>query len=211
MKEMSKAKIIYKKSENYILSERNILNKMSHPFIVNMYYSFQNQDNLYLVLDLMTGGDLRYHLTRLKRVSEIEGKFLVSNIILALEYIHINKIVHRDIKPENLVMDQKGYIHLTDFGIAKVIENNYIKENNSSGTPGYVAPEILCGNEYNFSVDYFALGIVTYELITGERPYTGSNKLEIKEKMISKQIQLKKINLPIGWSLESLDFVNKID
>ena len=210
MKEMSKAKIIYKKSENYIISERNILNKMSHPFIVNMYYSFQNQDNLYLVLDLMTGGDLRYHLTRLKRVSEIEGKFLISNIILALEYIHINKIVHRDIKPENLVMDQKGYIHLTDFGIAKKIENNYIKENNSSGTPGYVAPEILCGNEYNFSVDYFALGIVTYELITGERPYTGSNKLEIKEKMISKQIQLKKINLPIGWSLESLDFVNKL-
>ena len=211
MKEMSKAKIIYKNSGKSVIMERNILNQMYHPFIVNMYYSFQDNESLYLVLDLMNGGDLRYHLNKYGRISEFETKFIVCCIILSLEYIHSNRIIHKDLKPENLIFDQEGYIHLTDFGISKKIpENlNYIKDNDTSGTPGYTAPEILCNQNYNFSSDYFGLGIISYECMIGNRPYKGNNKKEIKESILSKQIQIKKFDIPIGWSNDAVDFINK--
>ena len=212
MKEMSKAKIIYKNSGKSVIMERNILNQMYHPFIVNMYYSFQDNESLYLVLDLMNGGDLRYHLNKYGRISEFETKFIVCCIILSLEYIHSNRIIHKDLKPENLIFDQEGYIHLTDFGISKKIpENlNYIKDNDTSGTPGYTAPEILCNQNYNFSSDYFGLGIISYECMIGNRPYKGNNKKEIKESILSKQIQIKKFDIPIGWSNDAVDFINQL-
>src|SRR5690606_33221553 len=88
-------------------------------FIVNMQYAFQDYENLYLVMDLLTGGDLRYHVSKHKRFSEEQTKFFVCCILLGLEYLHVNNILHRDIKPENLVLDDKGYVRITDFGIAK--------------------------------------------------------------------------------------------
>ena len=212
MKEMSKLKILYKKSGKSVLLERNLLSQMCHPFIVNMYYSFQDNESLYLVLDLMNGGDLRYHLNKFGRISEIECKFIICCIILALEYIHSNKIIHKDLKPENLIFDQEGYIHLTDFGISKKLNDNldFIKDNDTSGTPGYIAPEILCNQNYNFSSDFFSLGIIAYECMIGNRPYKGNNKKEIKEMILSKQIQIKKFDVPIGWSNEAVDFINKL-
>ena len=111
LKEMSKVKIIDRKSESSILSERHLLAQLHHPFIVNMFYSFQDRDNLYLLMDLLTGGDLRYHLCRHKKFTEDQSKFFISNLILALEYIHQNKIIHRDIKPENLVLYKNGVIY----------------------------------------------------------------------------------------------------
>ena len=211
MKEMSKAKIIYKNSGKSVLMERKILSQMYHPFIVNMYYSFQDNESLYLVLDLMNGGDLRYHLNKFGRISEFETKFIVCCIILSLEYIHSNRIIHKDLKPENLIFDQEGYIHLSDFGISKKIPENldYIKDNDTSGTPGYTAPEILCNQNYNFSSDYFSLGIICYECMIGNRPYKGNNKKEVKENILSKQIQIKKFDIPIGWSNDAVDFINK--
>ena len=208
---MSKAKIIYKNSGKSVIMERNILNQMYHPFIVNMYYSFQDNESLYLVLDLMNGGDLRYHLNKYGRISEFETKFIVCCIILSLEYIHSNRIIHKDLKPENLIFDQEGYIHLSDFGISKKIPENldYIKDNDTSGTPGYTAPEILCNQNYNFSSDYFSLGIICYECMIGNRPYKGNNKKEVKENILSKQIQIKKFDIPIGWSNDAVDFINK--
>ena len=107
---MSKVKIIDKKSEKCIKAEREFLSKLHHPFIVNMICAFQDYENLYLVMDLLTGGDLRYHYCRIRRFTEEETKFFTSCLLLGLEYIHSNNIIHRDIKPENLVCDQNGYI-----------------------------------------------------------------------------------------------------
>ena len=132
-----------------------------------MICSFQDFENLYLIMELYLGGDLRYHLNRNKHFSEEQSKFLISNIILGLEYIHEKKILHRDIKPENLVFDNKGYLHITDFGIAKVYHENNSKE--TSGTPGYMSPEVMCSINHNFSVDFFALGVILFELIFGKR------------------------------------------
>lgn len=108
LKEMSKAKIVEKKSQNSVKYERELLSKIRHPFIVNMIFCFQDRENLYLVMDLLNGGDLRYHVSRHKRFSEDQTKFFVGCILLALDYLHTNNILHRDIKPENLVLDEKG-------------------------------------------------------------------------------------------------------
>ena len=105
MKEMSKTKIIDKRSEKSVKAERDLLEMMHHPFIINMHFCFQDNDFLYIGMDLLTGGDLRYHLVRRRKFNEEETKFFIACIILSLEYIHTNNIIHRDLKPENLVMD----------------------------------------------------------------------------------------------------------
>ena len=208
MKEMSKLKIIDKKSTASILSERDFLSKMSHPFIINMYFSFQDKDNLYLVMNLLLGGDLRYHICIKRIFSEDQAKFFISCIILGLEFFHTNGIIHRDIKPENLILDENGYMKITDLGIAKKKEN--IDNNDTSGTPGYMAPEVMCGQKHSYVADYFALGIIGYELMNGRRPYLGKSRKEIKNKIMAKQILIKKENVPEGWTLEAADCINKL-
>ena len=122
LKEMSKVRIIDRRSEKSIKGERDFLSILRHPFIVNMNCAFQDYENLYLVMDLLTGGDLRYHICRIRKFTEEETKFFISCLLLGLEYIHNNNIIHRDIKPENLVLEEEGYARLTDFGIAKKIK-----------------------------------------------------------------------------------------
>ena len=162
LKEMSKLKIIEKKSENSINYEREILSKLNNPFIINMYYAFQDNDNLYLVMDYLKGGDLRFHLTRHIHFSEEQSRFFICNVLVALEYIHSQDIIHRDIKPENLVLDENGYARITDFGIAKKNSEKNKMKGDTSGTPGYMAPEIMRGIVHSFEVDFFAVGIVAY-------------------------------------------------
>ena len=210
MKEMSKKKIIDKRSESSIKAERDLLSKMFHPFIVNMHYAFQDSDNLYLVMDYLTGGDFRYHLCLHGTFNEEQSKFICACIILALEYIHSNNIIHRDLKPENLVLNSNGYAKLTDFGIAKVYHKGIDNSQDTSGTPGYMSPEVLCCSSHTFSVDYYALGIIAFEIMLRTRPYLGKSRREIKEKVMAKQIQITKKSLPPGWSKESADFVNRL-
>ena len=205
---MSKVKIIDKKSERSIKYERELLSKLNHPFIVNMYYAFQDYDNLYLVMDLLSGGDLRYHICRHRKFSEEQTRFFISNIILGLEYIHSKNIIHRDIKPENLVMDEKGYLRITDFGIAKIYNSKNSHE--TSGTPGYMSPEVMLSQNHTKAVDYFALGVIGYECMMGKRPYVGKSRKEIKEQMMTFQAQIKKEDIPNGWSSDGVDFINKL-
>jgi serine/threonine protein kinase len=103
-----------------------------------------------------------------------------------LEYLHLNGVIHRDIKPENLVMDSRGYVKITDFGIARI----QIPENahETSGTPGYMAPEVICRKNHNFAVDYFALGVIAYEFMMGKRPYLGRGRKEIRDAMLARQV-----------------------
>ena len=208
LKEMSKLKVLDKKSEKSINSEREFLSKLHNPFIVNMHYAFQDIENLYLVMDLMPGGDLRFHISRHKRFSEEQTRFFICGIIIALEYIHSNNVIHRDIKPENLVLDENGYVRLTDFGIAK--ENLPDNKSETSGTPGYMSPEVMKALNHSFPVDFFALGVIGYEFMKGERPYVGKNRKEIKEQILAKQAELKNEDIAEGWSKESADFINKL-
>ena len=208
LKEMSKMKIIDRRSELSIMSERALLSKLNNPFIVNMYFTFQDFSNLYLVMDLLTGGDLRYHIAKKKRFSERETKFFIANMLLALEYIHSKNIIHRDIKPENLVLELNGYLRITDFGVAKINEKDNSSE--TSGTPGYMAPEVILVQNHSFPSDFFALGVIGYEFMLGYRPYLGGSRKEIKELIIYKQARLDEGDIPYSWSLEAGDFINKL-
>jgi protein kinase A len=142
MKEMSKARILAKRSVNSVMNEKKLLTMLKHPFLVNMQSAFQDNTTLFLAMDIMPGGDLRFHIGRQKRFSEAQTKFFVACIVTGLEFIHINGIIHRDIKPENLVLDNRGYVRITDFGIARMQTPENKME--TSGTPGYMAPEVMC-------------------------------------------------------------------
>ncbi len=205
---MSKLKIIDKKSEKSIKYERELLSHLKHPFIINMYYAFQDNKNLYLVMDFLSGGDLRYHICKNRKFTEEQTKFFLCNIILGLEYIHNKRVIHRDIKPENLILDENGYIRITDFGISKIFSNSNYKE--TSGTPGYMSPEVIQCQNHTKAVDYFALGIIGYELMFGRRPYLGKSRIEIKEKMMVKEMISKNREFPVNCSKESKEFISKL-
>ena len=202
-------KILDCKNLKNIKNERDLLSKLNHPFIVNLHFSFQNTNYLYLILDLYTGGDLRYHLFHRNHFDEIQTKFIISNIILGLEYCHTNLIIHRDIKPENIILDNNGYAHITDFGIAMQQSKNATQV---SGTPAYMAPEALYGKTQTIVSDYYSLGVLTFELIFGVKPYNGKNREEIKEKVKNKEIILDKKSKLIKQNLtnECLNFIGKL-
>jgi serine/threonine protein kinase len=206
LKEMSKAKVIDRRSEISIMSERNLLSKLHHSFIVNMYFAFQDFYNLYLVMDLLTGGDLRFHIAHKKIFTEDQTKFFIANMLLALDYIHSQNIIHRDIKPENLVLEKNGYLRITDFGVAKINEKDNSSE--TSGTPGYMAPEVILVQNHGPPSDFFALGVIGYEFMLGYRPYLGRGRKEIKNLIISKQAKISREELPDDWSENSRDFIN---
>ena len=210
MKEMSKVKVLFKKSEVSIKNERTLLSKMFHPFIINMHYSFQDDDNLYLVMDYLSGGDLRYQYCLDKDFNEEQAKFFICCILLSLEYIHSNNILHRDIKPENLVFDGNGYLKLTDFGIAKIYNKNIDNSRDNSGTLGYMAPEVLFNYKQDYRCDYYAVGIVGYELMAHQRPYNFKSRKEALEKILKKEAKIARKFLRFGWSLNYMDFINNL-
>ena len=191
-----------------MLNERRLLSIIKHPFIVNMISAFQDRDNLYLTMDLMTGGDMRYHIWKRRVFTESEARFYIACILTGLEYLHVHRVIHRDIKPENLVMDERGYIRITDFGIARVLSGD--NSDDTSGTPGYMAPEVMCRMNHSVAVDYFALGVILHEFMLRARPYNGKNRKDVKEQIFARQILVRKQDLPPGWSMEAADFVNKL-
>jgi len=129
-------------------------------------------------------------------------------MIVGLEYMHNENVIHRDIKPENIVMEDNGYLRITDMGIARILKTD--NSSDTSGTPGYMAPEVMCRQPHGSAVDYFALGVIGYEFMMGRRPYVGRTRKEIRDMLFSKQVSIKKHELPEGWSLEAADFVNKL-
>ena len=206
MKQMYKVEIIDKKSEKDILIELSLLSRIHHPFIVNIHFAFQDSDYLYLISDYFPQGDFRYQLINNKYYSEIQIKFIISNILLSLEYIHTNNIIHRDIKPENVLIDEKGYLAITDFGIARFKQKNNSKE--KSGTPGYMAPEVMFIQNHSFAVDYYALGVIGYELMFGKRPYINVERKALKQEIFAKEVQISKRQLPKNFSIECMNFIN---
>ena len=190
------------------MNEKNLLSQLNNEFIVNMINSFQDNDNLYLVMDLLLGGDLRYHLTKGIKFNEKQLQFILACTIQGLEYLHENKILHKDIKPENLVFDSNGYIHITDLGISKIYKPANASEN--SGTPVYMAPEVLFNKNHDYSVDFYALGVVGYEIIMGKRPFVGCEKRELRSEILSKQPKIEENEIPEGWSDKIIDFINQL-
>ena len=181
-----------------------------------MECSFQDDENVYIVYEYMSGGDLQEQLKKEGKFSEEQTsmyaynviEFFVACIMMSLEYIHLKGIVHRDIKPANLMFDDRNYLRLGDFGISEYTKD--ITTASTSGTVAYMAPEVICGQMHGITSDYYSLGVVCYQCMLGKLPYNGKNRKEVRENILSNQIQIKKDEIPEDWSLEAADFINRL-
>ncbi|XVE90950.1 hypothetical protein DITRI_Ditri20bG0116800 [Diplodiscus trichospermus] len=189
MKVMRKDKIMEKNHAEYMKSERDILTKVDHPFIVQLRYSFQTKYRLYLVLDFVNGGHLFFQLYRQGLFREDLARVYTAEIVSAVSHLHANGIMHRDLKPENILLDVDGHVMLTDFGLAKEFDEN-TRSNSMCGTLEYMSPEIILGKGHDKAADWWSVGILLYEMLTGKPPFTGGNRQKIQEKIIKDKIKL---------------------
>jgi RAC serine/threonine-protein kinase len=190
MKVLDKKHILEHNEVEHTLAERNILRKLHHPFLVNLNFSFQTEDKLYFILDYVNGGELFFHLQREKRFSEERVRFYCSEIVLALEHLHINGIIYRDLKPENILLTNEGHICLTDFGLSKEgIEKEDDRTGTFCGTPEYLAPEVLKGKGYGKAVDWWSFGSLMYEMLTGLPPFYSQDVQEMYRKIMTDKLK----------------------
>ena len=188
LKSMDKTFIEDWKKMDYVINEKEILAKMSHPFIVKMYYSFNTKNYLNLVLDFCPGGELFFHIVKNRRLKESVAKFYIAEIILAIEYLHDKNILYRDLKPENVLIDYDGHIKLTDFGLSAI---NFKKDSFSDvfwGSPEYMPPEMILKKKYNRMIDYYAIGALLYEMIWGIPPFYSKKRQVLFENIVNKEI-----------------------
>eukprot|EP01062_Namystynia_karyoxenos_P079047 TRINITY_DN825_c0_g2_i1.p1 TRINITY_DN825_c0_g2~~TRINITY_DN825_c0_g2_i1.p1 ORF type:complete len:490 (+),score=196.38 TRINITY_DN825_c0_g2_i1:71-1471(+) len=187
LKAMSKDVITREKLTEHTKAEKNILSMISHPFIVKLHFAFQDATKLYLVMDFLSGGEVFYHLGKCGTFDEHRAKFYTAEIASALGHIHGLKIIYRDLKPENCVLDRDGHCCLTDFGLAK--SNVSAQEAGTfCGTPEYLAPEFLTGGLHGKAVDWWSLGVLFYEMMTGLPPFYSENVSEMYELILKKPL-----------------------
>jgi len=184
MKVLRKDTIIARKQVTHTKSEKNILMKIQHPFIVNLNYAFQTKDKLYMILDYVNGGELFFHLKKEGRFSESRVKLYAAEIASALAHLHALDIVYRDLKPENILLDSEGHITITDFGLSKQITSEE-GTHTFCGTPEYLAPEVLKGQGHGTAVDWWSLGTLIFEMLTGLPPFYAQNVNVMYTKILS--------------------------
>lgn len=188
MKVMKKAAVLEKNQAEYMRTERDVLTTVDHPFIVTIRYSFQTAAKLYLVLDFINGGHLFFQLYRAGIFEEALARLYTAEIVLALSHLHKLGIAHRDLKPENVLLDAEGHVKLTDFGLAKVITDGS-RHNSLVGTIDYMAPEIVAGRGHGMAADWWSLGILLYEMLTGAPPFRAKNRSLLQKKITSEKIK----------------------
>ncbi|KAJ3173308.1 hypothetical protein HDU87_007682 [Geranomyces variabilis] len=188
MKILRKSHIVERAEVAHTLAERTVLAKLNHPFIVSLKFSFQTPDKLYLVLPFVNGGELFHHLQKEGRFVEDRARFYTAELLLALECLHGYQIVYRDLKPENILLDFTGHIALCDFGLCKLNMKDGNKTNTFCGTPEYLAPELLLGQGYTKVVDWWTIGILLYEMITGLPPFYDENTNDMYKKILSQEL-----------------------
>jgi protein-serine/threonine kinase len=176
MKILKKKEITARNEEDHIRSERKILEDAKSPFVVKLKWAFQNNRKLYFVMEFMPGGELFFHLSKAHRFNESIARFYISEVIIGLEYLHNLGIIYRDLKPENILLGLDGHIKLTDFGLSKVFTEKISTTRTICGTPEYQAPEIIMCCEYDKAVDFWSIGCLMYELISGNPPFQGTQR-----------------------------------
>ncbi|ODV82573.1 hypothetical protein CANARDRAFT_184288, partial [[Candida] arabinofermentans NRRL YB-2248] len=210
-KELKKASIsINAKSIERTISERTILSRISeHPNIVKLFYAFHDSSKLYLMLEYIPGGELFQYLLKERFLSERNASFYIAQMALALHYLHQLGIVYRDLKPENCLLDHEGYLILTDFGLAKEPAEDESENpnwcNSIIGTPEYCSPEVIRGDDYGVRTDWWSLGCVMYDLLTGNPPFRGNSHKEIANKILKE-----KPKYPFHLTADSKDLLAKL-
>ncbi|KAG5181365.1 cGMP-dependent protein kinase [Tribonema minus] len=189
--------------QSHVLEERKLLMELDHPFILKLHNSFQDNFFVYFVIELLVGGELFSHLRRLGRLQEAEARFYAASVLHAFDYIHTRKIAYRDLKPENLVLDATGYIKIVDFGLAKVIPSGLTWT--ICGTPDYLAPEIILNEGHDSAVDYWALGVLMFEMVAGTPPFYADDPMATYEKILGNNL-----HIPDYFSKNLRDILHKL-
>ncbi|THH27607.1 hypothetical protein EUX98_g6580 [Antrodiella citrinella] len=207
LKYIEKARCIKQKAVANIIQERRLLEEIDHPFIVNLRYAFQDDENCFFVLDLMLGGDLRcqsslssgrvtsahttLHVVHIERKGKIEEEYVrlwAAELCSALDYLRGQRIIHRDLKPDNILLDSEGHAHITDFNVAIHYSERRL-HTSVAGSMAYMAPEILARSGYTWSVDWWSLGVVLWELLFHRRPFDGRNPDRITQSIINDSLR----------------------
>lgn len=193
-KQFKKASLtVHRRLVEQTRTERTILESINrHPFVVKLFYAFQDQERLYLILEYAQGGELFHHLAMERMFSEETAAFYMAEMVLALEHLHQNvRVIYRDLKPENCLLDAEGHLLLTDFGLSKVAaEEDEDRANSVLGTIEYMAPEVVRGDGYDFTVDWWSLGAIGFDLLTGHPPFGGGNHAKIQQNILKQKLQL---------------------
>eukprot|EP00535_Pseudo-nitzschia_heimii_P011815 CAMPEP_0197198956 /NCGR_PEP_ID=MMETSP1423-20130617/33638_1 /TAXON_ID=476441 /ORGANISM="Pseudo-nitzschia heimii, Strain UNC1101" /LENGTH=663 /DNA_ID=CAMNT_0042652803 /DNA_START=80 /DNA_END=2071 /DNA_ORIENTATION=- len=189
LKVLKKDNIIKRNQVEHTKTERSVLGYVNHPFIVGMNMAFQSREKLYFVLDYCAGGELFFHLGKLGKFTESRSRFYAAEITLAISYVHSLDIIYRDLKPENVLLDGAGHIRLTDFGLSKEgISSSSSGANSFCGTPEYLAPEILNRQGHGRGVDWWSLGALLYEMLTGLPPFYCQDRERLFEKIRNSEL-----------------------
>ncbi|KAJ3124271.1 hypothetical protein HK098_001281 [Nowakowskiella sp. JEL0407] len=203
MKIIKKQHIVERSEVSHTLAERTVLAKINHPFIVSLKFSFQTPEKLYLALAFVNGGELFHHLQNEGSFSPERSKFYTAELLTALECLHEFNIIYRDLKPENILLDYTGHIALCDFGLCKLNMKEGNKTNTFCGTPEYLAPELLLGQGYTKVVDWWTLGILLFEMLTGLPPFYDENVNEMYKKILTQELKFPETVPPVAQDLLS--------
>ena len=188
LKCLSKRGIVDNGLQEHVINEKEIMGELSHPFILTFHCSMQDEHSIYFLLEILLGGELFRTLRCEGQFPESWSRFYAASVMLAFCQIHSKKIAYRDLKPENLVMDAQGYLKVVDFGLAKKLEGG--KTWTLCGTPDYLAPEVILNEGHDWAVDYWALGVLIYEMTAGTPPFYAEDPMEVYEKILSGHVSI---------------------
>eukprot|EP00931_Biecheleriopsis_adriatica_P073753 TRINITY_DN47981_c0_g1_i1.p1 TRINITY_DN47981_c0_g1~~TRINITY_DN47981_c0_g1_i1.p1 ORF type:complete len:573 (-),score=109.49 TRINITY_DN47981_c0_g1_i1:303-1958(-) len=205
VKVMSKARLFQQEQRlQRVITEKRILARLQHPFVVSLHWAFQTSTHLFLVLDFCGGGELFFHMLQRGRFEERDAMFYFCEILLGLEYLHSQSVLYRDLKPENCLLDDEGHIRLTDFGLSKDNLTQSALFTSFVGTAGYLSPEMVARQGHGFPLDYYCLGCLLYCLLTGSLPhYEGDYKV-----MIQKRVKGEPVAFPPWISTEAQNLLS---
>jgi len=206
LKCIKKQQIIKNKNIENIKNEKKTLEKIEHPFIIKMRYTFQNREKIFLAFDYYNGGEMFFHLQKQKRFNENIAKFYAAEIYLALSYLHKEKFIYRDLKPENVILDKTGHIKLIDFGLAKGNISSTNLTGTICGTNEYIPPEVICGKRYGFNFDWWGFGNILYEMIFGYPAFNDQNKSNLFKKIVYQEPSYRGTNV----SADALDLLKRL-
>ena len=205
LKVLDKDKVFMRHLERYAFTERDILMKITHPFIVKLHYAFQTPEKLALVMDYCPNGDLGMALQRERIFSEEVARFYIAEITLALQELHSHNIIFRDLKPDNILIDEQGHIKLTDFGLSKEgIEHGKLAKS-FCGSAAYFAPEMVKRDGHTKSIDWYVLGAILYEMMIGTPPYYSSDR-----NLLYRNIKRGELRFPIDISEDAQDLIARL-
>jgi len=202
LKCMRKAQVVATKQQAHVLNEKRILAMMEHPFVLRLVQTYQDKGELYMLLELALGGELFSLLARRAPLQDSMAKFYAASVVSIFSYMHAFKVVYRDLKPENLLLDNDGYLKMVDFGFAKILTD---RTWTLCGTPEYLAPEIILNKGHSFGADWWCVGILAFECLTGQTPFVSNDPMEGYRKIIKCRVPW-----PASLSPMARDFIDRL-